>query len=72
MADRDDITPRDGEPPQDKEDSYRPSMFGNIFQSFYDRFRGVPLRYFDIFIGLCIAAIVIIVAVGVLQARGIL
>ena len=66
------MTPRDGEPPRENGDGYRPSMFGNIFQSFYDRFLGVPLRYFDLFIGLCIAAIVIIVAVGVLQARGIL
>lgn len=63
---------QDKKPPEGKEDGYRPSVFGNIFQSFYDRFRGVPLRYFDIFIGLCVAAIVILVAVGVLQARGIL
>ena len=72
MADRDDMTPQDGEPLRDKGDGYRPSLFGNIFRGFYDRFRGVPLRYFDIFIGLCIAAIVVIVAVGILQSRGVL
>lgn len=59
------------QPPENKDD-YRPSLFGNIFQSFYDRFRDVPLRYFDVFIGLCVAAIAIIIVVGALQARGIL
>ena len=63
---------QDNRPPQEREDDYRPSLFGNIFQSFYDRFRGVPLRYFDLFIGLCVAAIALIIVVGVLQARGIL
>ena len=58
--------------PQKEEKEYQPSMFSNVFHSFYERFRGVPLRYFDIFIGLCITAIVVIVVVGVLQARGIL
>ena len=57
---------------EEKKDDYRPSAFGNIFQNFYEQFRGVPLRYFDIFIGLCMAALVIILAVGVLQAKGIL
>ena len=58
--------------PQEGKDDYRPSMFSNIFHSFYEQFRGVPLRYFDIFIGLCMAALVIVIAVGVLQAKGIL
>ena len=58
--------------PQKEEKEYRPSVFGNVFHSFYDQFRGVPLRYFDIFIGLCVAAIVIVIVIGVLQARGIL
>ena len=65
MENRDDL-------PQEEEKEYRPSMFGNIFHSFYERFRGVPLRYFDIFIGLCVAAIVIIIVIGILQGRGIL
>lgn len=63
---------QDKKPSQEKDNDYRPSLFGNIFQDFYDRFRGVPLRYFDIFIGLCIAAIIVIMVVGTLQARGIL
>ena len=58
--------------PQEGQKDYRPSAFSNIFQNFYEQFRGVPLRYFDIFIGLCMAALVIIIAVGVLQAKGIL
>ena len=51
---------------------YKPSMFANVFRSFYDLFRNVPLRAFDIFIGLCVAAIVILIVVGTLQGRGIL
>ena len=58
--------------PQEDKDDYRPSAFSNVFQSFYEQFRGVPLRYFDIFIGLCLAALVIIIGIGVLQAKGIL
>lgn len=63
---------QDKRPSREGDNDYRPSLFGNIFQGFYDRFRGVPLRYFDVFIGLCVAAIAIIIVVGVLQARGIL
>ena len=63
---------QDKRPPQENKDGYRPSLFGNIFQDFYDRFRDVPLRYFDIFIGLCVGAIAIIIVVGALQARGLL
>lgn len=51
---------------------YKPSMFSNVFRDFYDLFRNVPLRAFDIFIGLCIAAILILIVVGTLQARGII
>lgn len=60
--------------PRDREDKgeYRPSMFSNVFRGFYDRFRNVPLRHFDIFIGLCVAAIVVVIVVGILQGRGIL
>ena len=65
---------RQDKQPRENEDKsgYRPSLFGNIFHGFYDRFRGVPLRYFDVFIGLCVAAIAIVIVLGVLQARGIL
>lgn len=51
---------------------YQPSMFANLFHGFYDKFQNVPLRAFDIFIGLCIAAIVVLIVVGMLQSRGIL
>ena len=39
----------------------------NAFENFYENFRRVPLKYLDIFIGLCIAAIVIVIAVGFLN-----
>ena len=39
-------------------------------QNFYEHFRGVPLRYLDIFIGVCAAALVILVSLGFLKGRG--
>lgn len=36
-------------------------------EKFYEHFRGVPLKALDIFIGLCIAAFFLVIAVGVLQ-----
>ncbi|MCI9164918.1 MAG: hypothetical protein HFF65_06720 [Oscillospiraceae bacterium] len=39
-------------------------------QNFYEHFRGVPLRYLDIFIGVCAAALVILVILGFLKGRG--
>ena len=44
----------------------------NAFENFYERFRKVPLKYIDIFIGVCIAALVIVVLVGILKSKGIL
>ena len=56
--------------PEEKE---RPqSLMHHAFGGFYERFRGVPLKYFDIFIWLCVAAIAAVLIVGVLQGRGIL
>lgn len=56
--------------PEEKE---RPqSLMHYAFRGFYERFKGVPLRWFDLFIGLCVAAIVIVLIVGVLQGRGVL
>ena len=44
----------------------------NAFERIYEHFRGVPVKYLDIFIWVCVAALVIVVAVGVLKAKGIL
>ena len=44
----------------------------NAFENFYENFRKVPLKYIDIFIGVCIAALVIVVLVGILKSKGIL
>lgn len=60
--------PRETEAPK----PYKPSVFANVFRGFYDKFQNVPLRAFDIFIGLCIAAILILIVVGTLQGRGII
>lgn len=39
----------------------------NAFENFYENFRNVPLKYIDIFIGVCVAALVLVVAVGILN-----
>ena len=44
----------------------------NAFENFYEKFRKVPLKYIDIFIGVCVAALVIVVFVGILKSKGIL
>ena len=42
----------------------------NAFERFYEHFRGTPLKYLDIFIGVCVAAIVVVVIAGMLKSRG--
>ena len=32
----------------------------NAFENFYEKFRKVPLKYIDVFIGVCVAALVIV------------
>lgn len=38
----------------------------------YQNFRKVPVKYVDIFIGLCVAALVIVLVVGFLNSKGII
>ena len=44
----------------------------NAIEKFYEKFRGVPLKYIDIFIGVCAAVFLIVVILGMLRGRGIL
>ena len=44
----------------------------NAFENFYEKFRKVPLKYIDVFIGVCVAALVIVVLIGILKSKGIL
>ena len=44
----------------------------NAFENFYENFSKVPLKYIDVFIGVCVAALVIVVLVGILKSKGIL
>ncbi len=53
-------------PPETPEEPLRRTAM----QNFYEHFRGVPLRYLDIFIGVCAAALVILVILGFLKGRG--
>ena len=44
----------------------------NAMEKFYERFRGVPLRNIDIFIGICAGAFLVVVVLGMLKGRGII
>lgn len=39
----------------------------NAFENLYENFRNVPLKYLDIFIGLCVAALVLVIALGIMN-----
>ena len=55
-----------------KSDSHPDHSQLNAFENFYEKFRKVPLKYIDAFIGVCVAALVIVVLVGILKSKGIL
>lgn len=40
-------------------------------EDFYDKFEGVPIKYIDIFIGVCCAAFFVVVIMGALHGRGV-
>ena len=44
----------------------------NAIEKLYEKFRGVPLKYIDIFIGVCAAAFVVVVILGMLKERGVM
>ena len=56
----------------DRPDRSQLNAFENFYENFYENFRKVPLKYIDIFIGVCVAALVIVVLVGILKSKGIL
>lgn len=64
--------PQAPEKPEEKEDAHPDHSQLNAFENFYENFRKVPLKYIDIFIGVCVAALVIVVLVGILKSKGIL
>ena len=68
--DEEKITPQP-ETPQKQDDRPDRSQL-NAFENFYEHFSKVPLKYIDIFIGVCVAALVIVIAVGILKSKGIL
>ena len=53
-SERQDMLPGESQPLRGKE-------------KIYEHFRGVPLKALDVFIGLCIAAFIAVVVIGVLQ-----
>ena len=55
----------------EKKDSRRDPSQLNAIEKLYEKFRGVPLKYIDIFIGVCVTAFVVIVIAGMLKSRGV-
>lgn len=43
----------------------------NAVERFYERFRDVPLRRIDTFIGICVVALILVVIVGMLDGNGV-
>ena len=56
----------------EKKDPRRDPSQRNAIEKLYEKFRGVPLKYIDIFIGLCAAAFFAVVILGMLKERGLL
>ena len=56
----------------EKKDPRRDPSQLNAIEKLYEKFRGVPLKYIDIFIGLCAAAFFAVVILGMLTERGLL
>ena len=56
----------------EKKDPRRDPSQLNAIEKLYEKFRGVPLKYIDIFIGVCAAAFVVVVILGMLKERGLL
>ena len=56
----------------EKQDPRRDPSQLNAIEKLYEKFRGVPLKYIDIFIGLCAAAFFAVVILGMLKERGLL
>ena len=71
MMEEEKVTTTPLETPEKKDERPDRSQL-NAFENFYENFRKVPLRYIDIFIGVCAAALVIVVLVGILKSKGIL
>ena len=61
----DDKTPESRER-QENGERKDPSQL-NAIEKFYENFRNVPLKYLDAFIGICIAALVIVIVLGIIQ-----
>lgn len=55
-----------------KPEEMGPPAPSNAVESFYENFRHIPLKYLDIFIGVCVGALVLVVFLGILKGRGIL
>ena len=56
----------------EKKDPRRDPSQLNAIEKLYEKFRGVPLKYIDIFIGLCAAAYFAVAILGMLKERGLL
>ena len=62
---------RDIQPAEQPVEQPDPSQL-NAVEKFYEKFRGVTLKYIDIFMGVCMSAFLVVVILGMLRGRGIL
>lgn len=59
----------EGSQDPETEESGQKEATNGWLERFYDNFSGVPLKYLDAFIVVCIAALVLVVLIGVLKAK---
>ena len=69
MMEEEKVTTTPPETPEKKDERPDRSQL-NAFENFYENFRKVPLKYIDIFIGVCITALVVVVLIGILKSKG--
>ena len=58
--------PESGQGPAEKPERHSP------LEPVYQNFQEVPVKYVDIFIGLCFAALVLVLVVGILKGNGLI
>lgn len=69
---QDELSPQVPSPeaPDSPDTQENPSRQRTGMENFYEHFRGVPLKYLDIFIGICVAALILFIVLGFLKGHG--
>jgi len=61
-----------GEPAETEDEAGADKATNGWLERFYDNFSAVPLKWLDAFIVICIVALIAVVAIGVLKAKGLM